>query len=85
MAGRLRSIRQVGDELSAGGDELATWAVGQDDGFFPPPDAAVLVAAQQVSAWVLQQIGLKVDFMSPYQMLRKEQARFILGPAPAAS
>lgn len=132
-AGRLRSIRQVGDELSAGGDELATWAVGQDDGFFPPPDAAVLVAAQQVSAWVLRQgyepaavntflqvadfwlvaaalaghhtlvthevaspsakkikipnvcVGLGVAFMSPYQMLRKEQARFILGPSPAAS
>jgi len=132
-AGRLRSIRQVGDELSAGGDELAAWADAQDDEFFPQPDAAVLVAAQRVSAWVLQQgyepaavntfmqvadfwlvaaalaghhtlvthevaspstrkikipnvcIGLGVDFVSPYQMLRREQARFILGPTPAAS
>lgn len=131
--GRLRSVRQVGDELGAGGDELADWADGQDDGFFPQPDAAVLTAAQRVSAWVLQQgyepaavntflqvadfwlvaaalaghhtvvthevaapsakkikipnvcIGLGVDFMSPYQMLRKERARFVLGPAPAAS
>jgi len=132
-AGRLRSIRQVGDELSAGGDELATWAGGLDDEFFTAPDAAVLTAAQKVSAWVLQQgydpaavntflqvadfwlvsaalagnhtlvthevaspsakkikipnvcIGLGVEFMSPYQMLRKEQARFILGPKPAAN
>ena len=129
----MRSVRQVGDELGAGGDELADWADGQDDGFFPQPDAAVLTAAQRVSAWVLQQgyepaavntflqvadfwlvaaalaghhtvvphevaapsakkikipnvcIGLGVDFMSPYQMLRKERARFVLGPAPAAS
>ncbi|MFW7345759.1 MAG: hypothetical protein ACODTU_06710 [Pigmentiphaga sp.] len=27
-------------------------------------------------------IGLGVDFMSPYQMLRREQARFVLGPTP---
>ena len=130
-AGRLRSIRHVGDELSAGQDELAGWADGRDDGFFPAPDAAVLAAAPQVSAWVLQQgyepaaintflqvadfwlvaaalaghhvvvthevaspttrrikipnvcIGLGVEFMSPYQMLRREQARFVLGPTPA--
>jgi hypothetical protein len=129
-AGRLRSIRQVGDELTGGGDELADWALGREDGFFPAPGAAVLIAAQQVSAWVVQQgyepaavntflqvadfwlvaaalaghhtlvtheiaspsakkikipnvcVGLGVDFMSPYQMLRKEQARFILGPTP---
>jgi hypothetical protein len=132
-ASKLRSIRQVGDELTAGGDELATWANGLDDGFFLAPDAAVLAAAQQVSASVLQQgydpaavntflqvadfwlvsaalagqhtlvthevaspsakkvkipnvcIGLGVEFMSPYQMLRKEQARFVLGPTPAGS
>lgn len=28
-------------------------------------------------------VGLGVDFTSPYQMLRKEQARFVLGPLPA--
>ncbi|AZG06371.1 DUF4411 family protein [Pigmentiphaga sp. H8] len=129
-AGRLRSIRQVGDELTGGGDELAEWALGREDGFFTAPDAAVLTAAQHVSAWVVQQgyepaavntfmqvadfwlvaaaltgphtlvthevasasakkikipnvcIGLGVDFMSPYQMLRREQARFVLGPTP---
>ena len=54
-SGRLRSIQQVGDELSAGQDDLANWANGLDEGFFLPPDAAVLAAAQRVSAWVLQQ------------------------------
>jgi hypothetical protein len=116
----------VGDELSAGGDELAGWADSLDEGFFPPPDANVLASAQRVSAWVLQQgyepaavntflqvadfwlvaaalaghhtvvthevaspsakkikipnvcVGLGVSFMSPYQMLRKEQVRFVL-------
>lgn len=130
-AGRLRSIRHVGDELSGFGDELSAWADGLDETFFVPPDAAVLAAAQGVSAWVLQQgyepaavntflqvadfwlvaaalagnhavvthevaspsakkikipnvcVGLGVDFTSPYQMLRKEQARFVLGPLPA--
>lgn len=132
-AGRLHSIRQVGDELSAGGDELAAWAEAQQEAFFPQPDAAVLDAAQQGSAWVLRQgyepaavntflqvadfwlvatalagphtlvthevaspsakkikipnvcIGLGVSFISPYQMLRKEQARFVLGPHPGAT
>lgn len=127
----LRSIRHVGDELTGGGDELAEWALGQEDEFFPAPDAAVLTAAQRVSAWVVGQgyepaavntfmqvadfwlvaaalaghhtlvthevaspsakkikipnvcVGLGVPFVSPYQMLRKEQARFILGPTPA--
>lgn len=128
--GQLRSIRGIGDELSAGQDELAGWADGRDDDFFPAPDAAVLVAAPQVSAWVVRQgyepaavsnflqvadfwlvsaalaghhtvvthevaspsikrikipnvcVGLGVTFMSPYQMLRREHARFILGPQP---
>ena len=53
MAGS--SVRQVGDELEAGADGLATWAEAQGDGFFVPTDAAVLAAAPTVSAWVLQQ------------------------------
>jgi len=124
--GRVRSVRQVGDELEAGADELATWAEAQGDGFFVPTDAAVLAAAPTVSAWVLQHgfepaavntflqvadfwlvsaalaghhvvvthevasptlrrikipnvcVGLGVEFVSPYQMLRREQARFVL-------
>lgn len=125
-AGKLRSIRQVGDELTAGGDELAVWADALGDGFFVPTDAGVLAAAPAVSAWVLQQgfepaaintflqvadfwliaaalaghhtvvthevasptlkrikipnvcVGLGVAFVNPYQMLRKERARFVL-------
>lgn len=125
-AGRLRSFRQVGDELNAGDDELARWADERDDAFFLQPDAAVLGAAPQVSAWVMQQgyepsavnsflqvadfwlvaaalaghhavvthevasptlrrikipnvcVGLGVEFLAPYQMLRREQARFVL-------
>lgn len=127
---RLHSIRHVGDELSAGDDDLARWAEQRGDAFFLQPDAAVLAAARQVSAWVLQQgyepaavnnfmqvadfwlvaaalsghhavvthevaspttrrikipnvcVGLGVEFLSPYQMLRREQARFVLGPKP---
>jgi hypothetical protein len=29
-------------------------------------------------------IGLGIDFMTPYQMLRRERARFVLGPSSAA-
>jgi len=126
-AGKLRSIRQVGDELTAGADELATWAEGLGDGFFVPTDAAVLGAAPGVSEWVVKQgfepaavntflqvadfwliaaaragrhvvvthevasptlkrikipnvcVGLGIEFVNPYQMLRKEHARFVLG------
>ena len=126
-AGKVGSVRQVGDELEAGADELATWAEVQGDAFFAPTDAAVLAAAPTVSAWVIKQgfepaavntflqvadfwlvsaalaghhvvvthevasptmrrikipnvcVGLGVEFVSPYQMLRREQARFVLG------
>ena len=132
-AGRLRSIRQVGSELSAGEDELSHWAEARGDDFFVPTDAGVLAAAPQVSVWVMQQgfepaavnnflqvadfwlvaaalaghhtvvthevasptlkrikipnvcVGLGVDFMTPYQMLRREQARFVLGAAAPAA
>ncbi|SIQ37643.1 DUF4411 family protein [Pseudacidovorax sp. RU35E] len=125
-AHKLRSIRQVGDELLAGADELADWADVQGDAFFVPTDASVLAAAPAVSAWVLQQgfepaaintflqvadfwliaaalaghhtvvthevpsptlkrikipnvcVGLGIGFANPYQMLRREQARFVL-------
>lgn len=125
--GKVRSIRQVGDELTAGADELAVWADAQGDSFFVPTDAGVLGAAPAVSTWVAGQgyepvavntflqvadfwlvaaalaghhtvvthevaspttrrikipnvcVGVGVEFMSPYQMLRKEQARFALG------
>lgn len=30
-------------------------------------------------------LGLGIKFMSPYEMLRRERARFILGPAPSGA
>lgn len=129
--GKVFSIRQVGDELQAGEDELAVWGDARGDAFFLPPDNAVLAAAPRLSAWATGQdyapaavntflqvadywlvafaaahqhivvthevpanspkkikipnacVGLGVRFMTPYQMLRTERARFVLGPAPA--
>ena len=132
-AGSIVSIRQVGEELRAGEDELGEWAQARGDGFFLPPDNAVLAAAARVSAWVVAQnyepvavntflqvadywltaaalsgghtvvthevpssstrkikipnvcVGMDVRFMTPYQMLRQERARFVLGqPANVA-
>lgn len=130
--GLVISIRQVGEELRAGEDELAEWAHARSDGFFLPPDNAVLASAAHVSTWVVGQnyepvavntflqvadywlmaaalsgghtvvthevpsnsirkikipnvcVGLGIRFMSPYQMLRQERARFVLGPVAAA-
>ena len=131
--GKVFSIQPVGDELQAGGDELAEWGEAQGNGFFLPPDNAVLAAAPIVSVWATGQnyapaavntflqvadywlvafaaahqhtvvthevaanspkkikipnacVGLGIRFMTPYQMLRGERARFILGPLPAAA
>ena len=126
-AGSVFSIRQVGEELQAGEDDLAAWAHARGEGFFLPPDASVLTVAARVSAWAAGQqyepvavntflqiadywlvafaaaaghtvvthevpanstrkikipnvcVGLGVPFMTPYQMLRQERARFVLG------
>ena len=125
------SIQQVGVELQAGGDDLTDWATARGDGFFLPPDAAIMPALPRVSTWAAAQnyepvavntflqvadywlvafalahghtvvthevpanttrkikipnacVGLGVRFMTPYQMLRHERARFVLGPSPA--
>jgi hypothetical protein len=53
--GQVFSIEKVGDELKAGGDELATWATGRDAGFFVKPDAPMLPALGNVSAWATSQ------------------------------
>lgn len=130
-AGLVFSIQQVGDELQAGEDELATWATAQGDSFFLPPDNLVVPSLATVSTWAAGQgyepaavstflqvadywlvafaaahghtvithevpstsirkikipnacIGVGVRFMSPYQMLRHERARFVLGQSPA--
>lgn len=129
--GVLFSIQQVGDELRAGDDELATWATARGDDYFLRPDAQVLSALAPLSAWANGQsfrpaavstflqgadywlvafaaahghvvvthevaadaiarvkipnacIGMGVRFMTPYQMLRLERARFVLGASSA--
>ncbi|MEI7880376.1 MAG: DUF4411 family protein [bacterium] len=121
------SIEKVGDEIDAGGDELATWATARGADFFLKPDAAILPALGSVSAWATGQhyepaavntflqvadyylvahalahgytvvthekaaplarqikipnacIGLGVKCMTPFEMLRHESARFVLG------
>lgn len=128
--GQVFSIEKVGDEIAAGGDELAAWAANRGSTFFLKPDAAMLPALGTVSAWVTGQsyeptavntflqvadyylvahalahghtvvthekaqplarkikiptvcIGLKIKSMTPFEMLRLERARFILGPSP---
>lgn len=126
-AKRVYSIEKVGDEIDAGADELADWAVQRGPDFFLKPDAAMLPALGTVSAWATGQnyepaaintflqvadyylvahalaheyvvvthekpaaspriikiptvcIGLGIKVMSPYEMLRHERARFVLG------
>ncbi len=130
---KVASIEKVADELQAGDDELADWATAQGDGFFLPPDDAVLPALGTVGDWASGQgyqpaavatflqvadywlvahalarkciivthevpadtaskikipnacIGLGLRFMSPYEMLRREHARFVLGAGRAAA
>lgn len=124
---RVFSIEKVGDEINAGGDELATWASQRGEEFFLKPDTAILAKLGDVSNWVTSQnyepaavntflqladyyivahalthgytvvthevmanttkkikipnvcIGLGIKCMTPYEMLRHERARFILG------
>ena len=53
--GKVRSIEQVGHEIRAGTDELATWASRRGDEFFLPTDAEMLPSLQAVSQWVTSQ------------------------------
>lgn len=126
-SGRVRSIEQVGVELSVGADELATWASSRGDEFFLPADPAMLPSLGTISQWVTTRnytpaaistflqvadyylvarahahgdvvvtheiasqaqrkvkipdvcIGLGVRFMNPFDMLRAEGVRFVLG------
>ncbi len=55
QAGDVYSIEKVGDELLAGGDELADWAQARGDGFFVPPEATLFPALATVSSWVTSQ------------------------------
>lgn len=125
-AGRVFSIEKVGDELEAGGDDLAAWAAKRGPDFFLKPDPTMLSALREIAAWVTSQpyeqaavntflqspdyyliayalahghtvvthevfsdsikkvkipnpcIALSIKFMTTYQMLRHEKARFVL-------
>lgn len=129
-AGKVFSIEKVGDEIVAGGDDLATWAGQRGSDFFLKPDTAMLPALGSVSTWATSQqyepaavntflqvadyylvahalalgftlitheiasvstkkikipnacIGLGIKCMTPFEMLRHERARFVLGPRP---
>lgn len=124
---RVFSIEKVGDEVEAGGDELAEWASQRGSGFFLKPDSAIFPALSSVSTWATSQhyepsaintflqvadyylvahalahsntlvtheivststkkikipnacIGLGIKCVTPFEMLRHERARFILG------
>ena len=54
-ANRVFSIEKIGDELEAGGDELAAWAAQRGSGFFLKPDAEILPVLGRVSAWATGQ------------------------------
>lgn len=49
--GSVYSIEKVGDEVEAGGDDLADWAKARGAAFFVPPDAETLPALSTVSEW----------------------------------
>jgi hypothetical protein len=124
------SIEKVGDELQAGGDDLADWAVQRGPAFFLKPDATLLSTLGKVSSWATSQsyepaavntflqvadyylvahalahghtvvthevaaastkrikipsacIGIGVKCMTPFEMLRRERARFVLPKSP---
>ncbi len=126
-AARVFSIEKVGDELRAGGNELAVWANARGDAFFLKPDDPLLGSLAAVAEWIGNQtyrpaavrvfledpdyylvahahahghavvthevpsdgvrqvkipnvaIGMKVKCMTPFEMLRLERARFVLG------
>jgi len=129
-AQKVFSIEKVGDEIEAGGDELATWAALRGPGFFLKPDAAMLPGLGSVSTWATGQgyepaavntflqiadyylvahalthghtvvthevaspstkkikipnacLGVGIKCVTPFEMLRYERARFVLGPQP---
>ena len=131
-AERVFSIEKVGDELAAGGDELARWARARGNALFLRPDEPLLKSLAAVAEWVSAQsyrpaavsaflqdadyylvahaqahghtvithevasdgvrqvkipnacIGVQVKFMTPFEMLRIERARFVLPEGGAA-
>lgn len=132
-SGTVFSIEKVGDEIEAGGDELARWAGERSSELFLKPDEAILPALRTVSTWAMGQryepaavsiflqiadyylvamalargdtvvtheivststkkikipdacIALNIKVVNPYEMLRRERARFVLGRSVGAA
>ncbi|MEN8151707.1 MAG: DUF4411 family protein, partial [Planctomycetota bacterium] len=53
--GLVTSIEKVGDELLAGGDDLAAWSQSRGEALFRRPDPTVVQALARVSTWVTDQ------------------------------
>lgn len=51
IEGVVFGIKKVGDEIDAVADELSKWAADRGPEFFLKPDAALLPALGEVSAW----------------------------------
>jgi hypothetical protein len=49
------SIEKVADEIQAGNDDLAAWAVQRGDAFFLRPDERLIPALSRTSAWATSQ------------------------------
>lgn len=56
-AGNVFSVQRIGGELTAGNDNLATWASALGAGFFLRPDPAVAASMTTLSAWVTQPLN----------------------------
>ena len=76
-AGRVFSIEKVGDEVQTVDDELSVWASARSD--------AVPSASTRKIKIPDACIGLGIKCMTPYEMLRRERARFVLGRSEAGS
>ena len=55
---KLFSIEQVGNELTAGDDELSEWAHEHGSGFFRKLDTTVGPSLQKISTWAISQNSL---------------------------
>ena len=132
-AGVVASVEMVGDELLAGGDDLAEWTRARGRSFFVQADPQTLASIGTLNAWVNGQgyeqaaistffqvadywlvahalghnmivvtqevasdslrkvkipnacIGVNVEWITPFQMLRREGARFVLPAALGAA
>ena len=52
VVGTVLSVKAVGDEISAGKDQLSVWCAGHGPSMFVPPDAQTATAMATVSATV---------------------------------